>query len=193
MVVNPLHYKRLVTKRKLHVAYNSIFISVTIVFIIGFIFFRQEEFIVINECFVVYILQQGFYLFGLLLCIVLIIIMLISYIIVTVKLKQRSRQFGAEISNNANDINSKIMKASWLALSAFLILYTPFILLTLFEFSDFLEKPYPIYYIVIDDICSWMYFLNSLINPFLYYKILSDFREGYKRLLTCSSVRNYRK
>ena len=149
---------------------------------------EKKNVISVNECFI-YILQQSFYLFGVVIVIdALIIIMLISYIIVAIKLKQRSWQFGAEVRNNANDINSKIMKASWLALSAFLILYTPYILLTLFELSSCLEQPYPIYFPIIQDICTWMFFLNSLINPFLYYKILSDFREGYKRLLTCGMV-----
>ena len=182
--MKPLHYKRLVTKRKIHIAYNNIFIVLAILFIIAFLFFRQEKFIHVNECLAVYILQNLFYLLTvMLLFAVFITMMLTSYIIVTIKLKQRTGQFGSEISNNRTDMNFKIIKASWLALSAFLILYTPPILLTLG--SNFLEHPYPIYYLVVQDICTLMYFINNVINPFLYYRTLSNFRQGYQRLLSC--------
>ena len=184
MVVNPLHYKRLVTKRKLYFAYISMFISLTIVFVIGFLFFRQEKFIVIKTCSAAYILQHGFYLYVVMPVIaVFIMTMLISYIIVTVELKQRSKQIGRASGDNANDINSKIMKASWFVLSAFLILYTQLLLLILG--SNFLVPPFLVNYLVIKDIVVRMFFLNNLINPFFYYKILSNFREGYKRLFTC--------
>ena len=177
MAVNPLHYKRLVTKRKLHVTYNSMFISLTIVLVIGFLFFRQEKFIVINACFAVYILQHGFYLYVEMLVIATFIItMLISYIIVTVKLKQGSKQFCRESGDNAKDINSNIMKASWFVLSAFLILYMPLLLLILG--LNFLLLLFLVNYLVIQDIFVRMFYFKNLMNTFFYYKILSNFRGG---------------
>ena len=105
MVVKPLHYKRLVTKQKVHITYHSIFILMTTLFIIAFIFFTQAKFTDINQCLAVYILGNLFAAIPI--ATLLTIIMLISSITVIIKLKQRTRNFGMETSNNANDINSQ--------------------------------------------------------------------------------------
>ena len=103
----------------------------------------------------------------------LCIVMLVSYIIITVKLKQRNSVFTA----STNDVNTKITRASWLTLGAFIILYSPSIILSLVP--HFIPKPIPIILFILLDITYLLYYLNNVINPFLYFATLSDFKEGY--------------
>ena len=185
LVMNPLHYKTLVTKKRLHITFNGMFIFLILEFAIGIVLFRHEKYIDMNECLLAYILKDlAYIIMAMVTFVIFICTMLISYIYVTVKLMQRRRQFRAE--SGSIDINSKVMKACWLALSAFLMMYTPSVLLTLV--SNFMVPPYPLYYLVLLDITFLMFFVNNFINPFLYFYTLNDFREGYKNLLACRKI-----
>ena len=89
-------------------------------------------------------------------------------------------------TTSANDVNTKMTRASWLTLGAFIILYTPSIIL-LGILQNFVQQP-TVILIILADISNLLYFLNNVINPFLYFATLSNFREGYKCLLTCRGI-----
>ncbi len=109
-------------------------------------------------------------------------VLIASYIIVTVKLYQRSKS--NVTGGGSNDLNAKVTKVAWLAVSAFIVFFSPVIIAM--GASLFLPKPYHVSLVVSSDVTyfTWLY-LNNLINPFLYFATLKDFRDGYKKLLGC--------
>ena len=80
-------------------------------------------------------------------------------------------------------VNMKKMKALWLVLSSFLVLYLP--AFTVSQIVLFTHPPYPLHLLITQDVCNVKVFLNNIINPFLYYITVNEFRTGYKDLLSC--------
>ena len=178
--MKPLHYKVIVTKKRLHRVFLSAFLFFTMKLTAVFIFFRQDKFLLTGECIALYILQDlPYILFILVFFIIVSVIMLTSYVIITVKLSQRNKE-------QSNTINSKVTKASWLALSAFVILYYPSLLLSFA--TNFFAEPYPVFLLVLLDASFLLYYFNNVINPFIYFATLVNFKVGYKALLTCKNI-----
>ena len=73
-----------------------------------------------------------------------------------------------------------------LTLDAFLILYSPSMILVLVP--NFIPKPIPLIVTILIDMSFLLYYLNNVINPFLYFAALSNFRDGYTCLLTCRVI-----
>ena len=76
--------------------------------------------------------------------------------------------------------NGKLTRAIIMTLTAYILLYTPIISVTCIRtlIDDSLWD-------ILEDISLLFYFTNNLINPFIYYMTLRDFKEGYNRLLFC--------
>ena len=147
-----------------------------------YIFYRQDIFVCMNDCAIANIIQPTAYMVITMIYFTMCSVMAVSYIIITVKLKQRNSMF----ATSANDANSKMTKASWLTLGAFIFLYTPSIVLALVP--NFMPKPTPVVLSIILDVSFLLYYLNNVINPFLYFATLSTFREGYTCLLTFRGI-----
>ena len=179
-MTNPLHYKRLVIRRKLHIAYGSSLIILCTEITIANVFFRQDENAITDQqCLLANVLHSTAYLLVNTANFYLSIsVLLICYIIITVKLRQRNSTFAS-----ASDINSKVTRSSWLAVTAFILLYMPANLFTLI--TNFVEPPYPIPMIIFLDISYLLYYFNNVINPIIYYLTLKDFREGYVSAIKC--------
>ena len=163
--MNPLHYKQLVTRSRLHTVYCSFLVLLCIEITIATGFFRRDENVVTNQqCLLSKVLHATAYLLVSTANFYLSIsVLLICYIIITVKLRKRSIIF-----TSASDVNSKVTRASWLAVTAFIILYT-----------------HPIPMRIFLDISYLLYYFNNVVNPMIYYVTLKDFREGYVSALKC--------
>ena len=180
--MNPLHYKLIVTKRKIHVTYLSSVFIVSAEVTIAFVFFPENKHIEAEECVLTLVIQNIAYLLvSILNLCICIIILLVSYTIITVKLNQRSLKF-----STGSDINSKFTKASWLTVTAFLILYFPAAVMTII--TSFLAQPYSTLIKVLLDSTYLIYYFNNVINPFIYYFTLKDFKSGYKLLVQCKGT-----
>ena len=81
------------------------------------------------------------------------------------------------------DLNSKVTRAALVTLSVFLALYSPAILLSCI--TPFLPTVHVLHTPMIMDVFLALFFVNNIVNPFIYFFILKDFKEGYKVLLTC--------
>ena len=82
--------------------------------------------------------------------------------------------------------NAKLTRAITMTLTAYIVFYMPVIAMSsIGTFYDTLTVGY--FWGILQDIALLFYFNNNLINPFIYYMTLKDFREGYKRLLFCYS------
>ena len=69
---------------------------------------------------------------------------------------------------------SKLTKATVIALSAYIGLYLPGLVIScIFMVQDFNG----FYMSIITDISILMYFVNNLVNPFIYYFTLQDFKK----------------
>ena len=76
------------------------------------------------------------------------------------------------------DLNSKLTRATMIALGTYVMLYLPAVAITCI---DLLVDSH--YLHITQDILLILYFCNNIVNPVIYYLTLNDFREGYKKLL----------
>ena len=178
--MNPLHYKRLVTRRRFHIAYCSFLSLLCAEITIATVFFRRDENVITNQqCLLAKVLHPTAYLLvSTVNFYISISVLLICYIIITVKLRKRNI-----IVVSASDVNSKVTRSSWLAVTAFIILYTPVNFFTLI--TSIVDPPYPIPMTVFLDITYLLYYFNNVFNPMIYYVTLKDFRQGYVSAFRC--------
>ncbi len=117
--------------------------------------------------------------------VVFAVTLVVSYVIVTVKLYQRSKS--PVTGGSSFEINMKMTRVAWLAVTMFLIFYAPQV--AAMTLSQFLLQTQHMVFDMFSDVSyfTWFY-LNNLVNPFLYFAILNDFRDGYKKLLRCSNI-----
>ena len=179
LVMNPLHYKRIITKSRIHKIYAVASFIFLIDLVIGFTFFRQDAFIRARECAIQFILHPNAFIIRIVVFVVLTIAMLISYVILSIKLRGNAMASKNSVRGN----NLKLTYASWITLTFFLLLYLPSTLLAVA--TNFLGEPYPLYILVPLDISYLLYYMNNVVNPFIYFSVLKDFREGYKSVLCC--------
>ena len=176
----PLHYKRLVTKRRIHIAFSSTFTILAMELAFAFICFRQEGFLERKECRIDYVLQEIVFLtIPFLLFLIFTVIIITCHCVITLKLIKRAKLFG---TSNGDD-HSKLMKASWIVSSLYIILYIPSAIISLTHL--FVGDSYTWYVLILQDICGLIFFLNNVVNPFIYCLTLKHFREGYTSFLTC--------
>ena len=193
-MVNPLHYKRLVTKKRIHATFILLYIFFVTNITCYFIFLRKGTFILLKECVVQYILQYAGYLFVVACIFTCIILMFINCIIITIKLrKMKNIALGSKTNTQEND--HKLTYATWMTLKLYLLFVVPNNFLGVV--SNFLQQPYPMFYDMLLDISYLLFYMNNVVNPFVYYAFLKDFKEGYQTVLCCknneSNFRNRRR
>ena len=133
----PLHYKRLVTKRRIHTGFSLTFTIFATKLIFNFTFFHQEGFIERKECRIDYVLQEIAFLTGpFLLFLIFTLVIITCHCIITFKLLKRAKLFG----NSNGDDHSKLMRASWIVTSSHIILYIPTAVVSLTTL--FITDPY---------------------------------------------------
>ena len=184
LVANPLHYKRLITKRRLHIAFLSIYLFASINIARFLTFLRQDTFIISKECVVQYIVQTIPYFVQVVFFYTCIITMAVNGIVITIKLQKIKRVApGTKTGNQDND--QKLTQATWMALKLCLLFVASVTFLA--AVSPFLEQPYPMSYDVLLDISYLLFYMNNVVNPFAYYVFLKDFKEGYQAMLCCKN------
>ena len=125
LVVKPLHYKRLITKKWLHMAFMSIFLFIVINNTWFFIYLQQDTFKILKECAVQYVEQAEPYFAMVGSNYVCIITMTVNFIIISIKLqKMETVALGTKTGKQDND--HKLTQASWIALKLFLFSTIPF-------------------------------------------------------------------
>ena len=108
-------------------------------------------------------------------------VMFISYIILTVKLKQTQNTIKTTQSDR---INSKVTNVCWMMVTAWIILNVPVIIIS----QIITQIPYTKTWGIIHDVSYLIFCLNNVSNPILYSITMMDFREGYKSLLLCRKI-----
>ena len=155
--------------------------------VIAFTFFRRD-FKRSDDCITANVLKPSAYYAVIILDYAFATVCLVvNYFILAAKLKKSSRNMKSLTNSTINkdrvDVNTKLTRVNMITLGIFLALYMPGILLSCVV--PFLPKNHEKYTAVIMNYLLLMFFLNNVINPFIYYFVLGNFREGYKTLLTC--------
>ena len=183
LISNPLQYKIWVTKRRLHVVHAVLTTLGLVEFACAFIFlhkdFTQDEPCVIANV----VTRIGLYPIFLLNFGIFSTLMIVNYLVVIVKLKQRKKQMSTIMHNrnpNALNTDAKVTRATIIALGTYIIMFLPTVMVT--SISSVVEFPHMI---ILQDLSDLWYCMNNVINPFIYYLLLKDFKEGYKNLLSC--------
>ena len=89
----------------------------------------------------------------------------------------------------SQDNDHKLTQATWLALTLFLLFVVPVTFLGVV--AIFLQQPYPMFYDILLDISYLLFYMNNVVNPFVYYIYLKTFKEGYQAMLCCKmKIRN---
>ena len=109
--------------------------------------------------------------------------MFVSYIILTVKLKQTKSTIKTAQSDR---VNSKVTKVCWIMVTLWLILTLPLVILA----QVITKIPYTNFLGTVHDVTYLIYCLSNIANPILYAITMRDFREGYKALLLCTNVQS---
>ena len=114
--------------------------------------------------------------------------MAVNAIIITIKLQQmKSVALGTK--TGTQDKDQKLTQATWMTLKLFLLFDIPVTFLG--AATLFLEQPYPIFYEILLDLSYLLFYTNNIVNPFVYYIFLKDFKEGYEAMLCCKkNLRN---
>ena len=109
--------------------------------------------------------------------------MIINCITITFKLRRmKDMAVGSKTGKKENE--NKLTQASWMTLKLFLLFVVPLNFLGIVE--NFLQQQY-LFYNILLDISYLLYYMNNVVNPFVYYIFLKDFNEGFRNILCCNS------
>ena len=177
----------MMTRRRIHVIYFVLCLVFTIPGAIAFLFFVRD-FSKKDKCRMYNVLTKTAYLAGPVLLFSLgSVAMFINYAIIIYKLTT-SRKPAKDIPNtkleNHPKNNMKLTRAIIMTLTAYILFFIPVVALTSIGtyFDTFTDNSIRN---ILEDISLLCYFSNNLVNPFIYYMTLRDFRDGYRRLLFC--------
>ena len=155
--------------------------------IVAFVFFRRD-FSKEDRCRLFTILTKTAYLaIPVLLFALGSAVMIFNYIIIICNL-MRSKKLMKDITNVANmkipKYNVKLTRAIIMTLTAYIVLFLPCIATTAIGtfFNIYIGN---FLWDILEDISLLFFFTNNLVNPFIYYMTLKDFRDGYNKLLFC--------
>eukprot|EP00057_Strongylocentrotus_purpuratus_P001467 XP_001199195.1 PREDICTED: rhodopsin, GQ-coupled-like [Strongylocentrotus purpuratus] len=197
-VVYPLHFKRLITRRR--VSTLIVIIWVLSVLTQLFTFFAHSVDTFTNTCKDQYInhLTQiivAFYWFCLLL-VVPCLTMLITQVLIARKLSHRSNQFrGMTNSPNGKQTPSfhivarnRVLKMMLIVILIYLVCWTP----NQIAYLGYNIGWVPEYYLnsPVHSMLTFLGFYNSCANPIIYAARYPEFREAFKEMLNCNSTKN---
>ena len=127
--MNPLHYKRLFTKKRLHMAFILTFLIYTVELIFIYIFFRRDRISFFSGC-TYHVLQDTSLFLNVSVAYVFVATIIANYIIITIKLrKMKGVVMGSKTRNQEND--HKLIQVSWMTLNLFILFIIPTTLLIL--------------------------------------------------------------
>ena len=109
------------------------------------------------------------------------VIIVIKYTILVIKLHQRKKQLRYVINRDPSkihDVTDKVTRATFLSLGAYIVLILPTILVN--GLVALIRNPY--HAELVTDAAFIIYFMNNMINPFIYFCTLRDFKDGYQQL-----------
>ena len=183
LVKEPLHYKRMVTKRRIHLSFTVMISVMFIQNVVAYSFLRKD----LKEsqmCMTANVLTSiGLYCMQMVNFVLLSLAMTVCYVLVILHIYKRKRHvdyFFNKISPKSRSFDSKLTKVVAINLSVYMVLYLPAVLCTCI--TSVVDIQLGIVYLC----CMLLYFMNNVVNPFIYYITLKDFRQGYRKFLCCN-------
>ena len=178
MVKRPSYYKNTITKVRLHIAHviSCSFLTIEIAGV--FILFRNDL-KDIEMCNTPTILHPAvLYTLFLLNFVLVTLLMSANTIWVTVALTTRKRNINCIFNSNETDL--KLTRTMLIILCVYIRLYSPTVVLVFI--MNVVEKKHNL---IAADVCFLLFFTANVVNPFIYYATLKDFKQAYKNILLC--------
>ena len=178
MVMRPSYYKSTITKGRLHIA-HAITCSFLMIEIVGVFIFFRKDLKDIELCNTPTILHPAvLYTLFLLNFVLMTLLMCVNTIWVTAVLTTRKRNIDCIFNSNTTDLN--FTKTMLTVLGVYICLYSPTVILVFI--MNFVEKTHRF---IVLDVCFLLFFMANVVNPFIYYATLKDFKQAYKNILSC--------
>ena len=183
-VKRPLHYKKSITKSKIHLVLTVTCILSILEIAGAYYFFRKDikQRDIRNNAFS----NKGIYSVLLINFGLTTGVITVSLIWTTVHLLWRKRKnkyiFDSRLSDT-QESSSKVTTALCIVLGVFILTFVP--AYTCAFGIRIVEVPYKD---VLIDVSFLIHFINTFVNPFIYFVMLKDFREGYKNILLCKKT-----
>ena len=183
-VKRPLHYKKSITKSRIHLALTAACVLTILETVFAYYFFRKDikQSDIRNNAFnhkglySVYLINMG----------LTTGVITVSFIWTTVHLLWRKRKnkymFDSRLSDT-QESSSKVTTALTIALGVFIMTFIP--AYTCAFGIRIVEVPHQD---ILIDASFLIHFINTFVNPFIYFVILKDFRKRYKSLLLCKKT-----
>ena len=182
LMKRPLHYKRSITKSRLHLALTAMCVLSTVKIGAGYYLCRKDikqtdirsNVPDINGLFTIFLINFG----------LMSIVMTVSFTWTTFQLLRRKRKkyiFGSKLPDVLRS-DSKFTTALSISFGIYLLTFVPAFASTFI--IRIVEVPHSDIFI---DVSFLIHFINTFVNPFIYFVMLKDFREGYKNLLLCKN------
>ena len=177
----------MMAKRRIHVIYITLCLVYTVTASMAFVF-GLRDFDKQDRCRLYTVLTKTAYLaLPILFFFLGSAVMIFNYVIIIYSLTRKKKSVKDITSDTITHIprnNVKLTRAIIMALTAYILFYIPVIAVTSIGtlFNAFIGNSL---WDILEDISLLCYFSNNLINPFIYYFTLKDFRDGYNKLLFC--------
>ena len=184
IVYFPMKYSLAVTRNRMYIAivmvwiYNAFLISGTVIFL-GTPHNILEE---LQHCSLLQVIPMKTYYTVVVPHILFVVLsMLICYIGIMIKLNLRDKQLSNMVQRESSGtqqavkLAGKVTRTLTLVLGVFIILYFPILIVYVLKALVKIDA-------VIVDVFVLFFFLNNLVNPFIYYYKMAEFRKLYRSL-----------
>ena len=182
----PLHYKRSITKKRLHLLVAGLCVLTTVE-LVGTSYFCRNDIkqsdirsnLLNNKCtgfYTVFLMNFGLFTLG----------MIVSSIWIAVQLRGNKRKVKYNFdkkSSDAHGSDSKVTVAFSVVLGVYIVTFVP--AYTCFFIVNLAEVPYSD---ILIDVTYLIHFITTFVNPLIYCAVFKDFRKGYKNLLLCKNT-----
>ena len=172
----PLHYKRSITGSRLHVILAGLCVLTITEFGAAFYIYRKDTNLSAVRTTANVFRNNGLYSIFLVNFGLFTLVKAISFIWISVVLYKDNRI-------KSLDPDFKVTKALSFALGVHLCLYVPAVSCAFVE--RYVNIPHMI---IVTDVCLLLFFMNTIVNPFIYFITMEDFRQGYKKFLLCKNT-----
>ncbi len=185
LVASPLGYKRLMTRRRQHLLFLLSWLFFGLICgTTPFIFFRRD-FSRSDDCISANVLQaKAYYVMPVGQFALATFVLVVNYIAITVIMTKRQKE--RRLLNMASNVSGRdscqthcLTKVTVITLGIFLVLITPGVVVSCVAFL--IHKQDTLVTILLD-VSHLIYFMNNVVNPFVYGFTMRKFREGYKRI-----------
>ena len=182
LIKRPSHYKTMITKTRLHIAY-AILCIMSLIELGGCFLFLRKSLSSREVCTTVNIINTaGIYAILMLNCVLWTFVMIVSFIWIMMQLKKRKRDINNRMQN-PYCTDSKLNRPILISTGIYICLYV----VSVFSIFAF-HFHHVLHMLIFWEVAMLLFYMTTVLNPFIYYATMKDFRHGYKKILLCKAT-----